>query len=113
MQYYKGEKFEVSSFAPDKYLVRDDMLVYEMLGRLYTFYKGQNYELANFLPETYYVDNGSVAFVDQQRKLWLFRNGEKKKVSVERIVSFELVGNTLHYDVGNNTHKVYYKGKTY
>jgi hypothetical protein len=112
-QYYKGNKVEVSSFAPDTYAVTDNMLVYEMLGRLYAFYKGQSYELANFLPNNYQIDRGSVAFTDQQGKLWLFNGGEKTKVSIERITSFELVGNTLHYDVGTNTHKVYYKGRTY
>ena len=111
-QYYKGNKREVSSFAPDSYTVVDDMLVYEMLGRLYAFYEGQSYELANFLPNNYQVDRGSVAFSDQQGKLWLFNAGEKTKVSVERITSFELVGNTLRYDVGTNTNKTYYKGKT-
>ena len=112
-QYYKGNKREVSSFAPDSYTVVDDMLVYEMLGRLYAFYEGQSYELANFLPNNYQVDRGSVAFSDQQGKLWLFNAGEKTKVSVERITSFELVGNTLRYDVGTNTQKVYYKDRTY
>lgn len=112
-QYHKGNKMEVSSFAPDNYTVIDDMLVYEILGRLYAFYEGQSYELANFLPNNYQIDRGSVAFTDQQGKLWVFMAAEKKKVSVERITSFELVGNTLHYDLGTNTHKVYYKGKTY
>jgi len=112
-QYYKGNKLEVSSFAPDTYTVTDNMLIYEMLGRLYAFYEGQSYELANFLPNNYQIDKGSVAFTDQQGKLWLFNAGEKTKVSVERITSFELVGNTLRYDVGTNTQKVYYKDRTY
>ena len=93
--------------------VTDNMLIYEMLGRLYAFYEGQSYELANFLPNNYQIDRGSVAFTDQQGKLWLFNAGKKTKVSVERITSFLLVGNTLHYLVGINTNKVYYKGKTY
>lgn len=113
VQFFKGQKNEVSSFAPDSYLVKDNMLVYEQLGRLYVYSSGQNYELANFLPDSYIADKGSVAFVDQQGKLWLFKNGEKTKISVERVTSFELIGNTLHYDVGANTHKVYYKDKTY
>ena len=112
-QYYKGKKMEVSSFAPDNYAVTDNMLIYEMLGRLYAFYEGQSYELANFLPNNYQIDSGSVAFTDQQGKLWVFSAGEKKKVSVERVGSFELIGNALHYDVGANTHKIYYKGQTY
>ena len=112
-QYYKGNKMEVSSFAPDTYVVTDDMLVYEMLGRLYAFYEGQSYELANFLPNNYQIDRGSVAFTDQQGRLWLFNKGEKTKVSIERITSFELVGNTLRYDVGTSTQKVYYKDRTY
>ena len=112
-QYYKGNKLEVSSFAPDTYNVTDNMLVYEMLGRLYAFYNGQNYELANFLPNNYQVDRGSVAFTDQQGKLWLFKEGNKNKVSSERVSSFELVGNTLQYAVGTNTNKVYYKDRSY
>ena len=112
-QYFKGNKMEVSSFAPDSYSVVDDMLVYEQLGRLYVFYQGKSYEIANFLPNNYQIDRGSVAFTDQQGKLWLFNAGKKTKVSVERITSFLLVGNTLHYLVGINTNKVYYKGKTY
>ena len=89
------------------------MLVYEMLGRLYAFYEGQSYELANFLPKNYQIEKGSVAFTDQQGKLWLFNAGEKSKVSVERVTSFDLVGNTLRYDVGTNTQKVYYKDRAY
>ena len=112
-QYYKGNKMEVSSFAPDSYTVVDDMLVYEQLGRLYVFYQGKSFELANFLPKNYQIERGSVAFTDQQGKLWLFNAGEKSKVSVERVTSFDLVGNTLRYDVGTNTQKVYFKDRTY
>ena len=104
---------EVSSFAPDNFAVTDNMLIYEMLGRLYAFYEGQSYELANFLPNNYQIDRGSVAFTDQQGKLWMFRAGEKKKVSNERVSSYELIGNTLQYAVGTDTNKTYYKGKTY
>jgi len=113
IQVYNNEKFEINSYSPESYTVIDDMVVYEQMGRLYTFYKGKNHELANFIPNNYQIDKGSVAFTDQQGKLWLFKDGEKKKVSIERVSSFELVGNTLHYDVGTSTHKVYYSGKTY
>jgi hypothetical protein len=50
-QYYKGNKVEVSSFAPDTYAVTDNMLVYEILGRLYAFYEGQSYQITTKLIE--------------------------------------------------------------
>lgn len=80
---------------------------------MFAFYEGENFELANYIPSSYQIDKGSVAFIDQQGKLWLFSKGILKQIDTERVTDFKLSGNTVHYDVGLNTHKVYFKGKSY
>ncbi len=112
-QFYQGKTTEISSFEPDFYEVIDDMLVYSLQGRFYVYHNGKSTELANFTPKNYQVDRGALAFLDQQGKLWMYRDGKVSMISTQRVTEFQLVGNTLQYNLPVNEQKIKYKGRTY
>jgi len=108
-----GEVITISTFAPDFYELKDEMLVYHQQNQLHAFYKGENYLVENYIPTSYKVHQNTIAYLDKTGFLNLFIDGEKKILSYEKINEYKVLRNLVIYNEGLNTTKIYYQGKTY
>ncbi len=108
-----GEVVTISSFAPDSYELKDDMLVYQQQNQFYAFYKGENYLIENYVPSSNKIHQNSVAYIDQNGYLKLFTGGETQTLSYEKINDYQVLRNVVIFNVGMNTTKIYYNGKIY
>jgi hypothetical protein len=108
-----GETYTISSFAPDTYELKDNLLVYQQQGQLFAFYEGENYLIENYIPTSYKVKGNAVAYLDQNGYLQLFKNGSQTNLSYEQINDFQVLRNVVIFNQGMNTTKIYYQGKTY
>jgi len=108
-----GEVHTIAAFKPDSYELKDEMLVYHMQDQLFAFYKGEQYLIENYIPSSYEVNDNAIAYLDQNGYLKLFMNGEIKTLSYEKLNDFKVLRNVVLYNVGMNTTKIYYNGKTY
>lgn len=108
-----GDIYMVSSFEPDWYKVIDDMILYSEQDAFKVFYKGQSHYIENFMPDSWQAQNGCIAYLDQQGLLKAFLHGEQVAITAEIVQSYLLSRNTIHYLLGNNANKVYWKGKSY
>lgn len=111
--YSKGNTKEICSYAPDQYMIKDKLVIYENLGRFSIFYNNQNYELENYWVESFKADNNSMAYIDSQGWLVYFHDGIKEKITNQPITSFSLSGNVLQYSLNTNRYPILYKGKTW
>ena len=69
--------------------------------------------IENYIPSTYKLKGESVAYLDQNGHLQLFKAGESKTLSYEQINDFEVLRQVVIFNEGMNTTKIYYNGKTY
>lgn len=111
--YYKGNTQEISSYAPNQYVVIDQLTIYENLGRFSIYYNGKNYELENYWVENFKADNNSLAYIDSQGWLIYFHDGKIDKITNQTITSFSLSGNVLQYSLNTNSFPILYQGKTW
>lgn len=111
--YYNHDLQTVASFEPGFYTIKDSIMVFSEQGFFKVWYNGEVTELENFIPESYQIDNGSVAYLDQQNRLKLFRRGEIIEVSNEIVKGYNLSGNVLVYKVGLENYQVFFKDLTF
>lgn len=100
--YKDGNTEEICAYAPSNYIVNDDLIIYENLGRFTVYINNQSYELENYWVEDFQTDGKALAYLDQQGWLIYVFEGNKEKITNQRITSFSLVGNTLQYNLGVN-----------
>lgn len=108
-----GETYIVSDFKPDKYQLKDNMLVFHQQGQLFAFYKGERYLIENYIPAKYEINDDAIAYLDQNGYLNLFDKGEHKVLTYEVVNDFEVMRNVVIFNVGMNTTKVYFEGNIY
>ncbi len=108
-----GETYTISTFAPDAYLLKDEIVVYHQQGQLRAFYKGDDYLIENYIPSSYKIHQNMVVYLDQNGYLNLFKNGETKTLSYQTIKDYDVMRNVVIYNEGINTVKIYFDGKIY
>lgn len=108
-----GETYIISPFEPKAYELKDNLLVYQQQDQLFAFYNGENYLIENYIPTSYKLKGDWVAYLDQNGYLQLFKAGESKTLSYEKINDFEVLRQVVIFNEGMNTTKIYYKDKTY
>lgn len=106
--YYNNDLQTVTSYEPDFYEIVDSVMVFSEQGFFKAWYNGEVTVLENFVPETYQMDNGSIAYLDQQNRLKLFQRGEVIEVTQEIVKGFRLNGNVITYNVGLNNVEIFY-----
>jgi hypothetical protein len=111
--FYDGEVITITSYVPDKYSVKDNLVVFEDAGYFKVFWNGQVTELESYIPKAYQVDLNSVAYLDNTNRIWLFSSGEKKVLVKDMITSFRLYRDLIVMGAKVNRTIIYYKGKTY
>jgi hypothetical protein len=109
----KGETYTISTFKPDAYLLKDEIVVYHQQEQLRAFYKGEDYLIENYIPSSYKIHQDMVVYLDQNGYLNLFRDGESKILSYQTIKDYNVMRNVVIFNEGINTIKIYFDGKTY
>lgn len=108
-----GEIYTVADFMPDKYLLKDDLLIYQTQGQLWAFYRGENILVENYIPASYKIRDDAIAYIDQNGHLNVIEEGGRKVLTYENVNDYNVYGNLVIYNQGMNTVKVYYNGETY
>ncbi len=109
----RGKLLKVEAYAPDFYLVRDRSVLFFFNNQLQVLSDGVRYTLDEFMPLNYQLSENNIAWTDQAGRLHIFTEGKSYEVSLERITSYELNGNTLKYDLPDGTSRIWYRGKVY
>ncbi len=108
-----GVTKKILSDRPDFFYVKGNVIVYSYNNSFNIFYKGEITTLQNIAPVDFQLGNDGIAWIDDSGRLQLFHKGKTYTVSYEVINKYNLNGNVLKYEVGNNTVNVFYNGKNY
>jgi hypothetical protein len=106
-----GEKKLLSSFEPDIYKVKDDLIVFSEQGYFKVFYNGEIIELENYVPKDFKMNESTIAFIGLDGWLKAFTNGKYITVTNDLITSFVVAYNLIYVNTTVNTVKIFYKGK--
>lgn len=108
-----GETYIVSDFPPDKFTLKDNILVFQQQQQLWVFYKGNRFLIENYIPIKYKFKDNTLAYINLNGHLNIFENNQTKTLSYERINNFEVLKDIVIYNQGVNTTKIYFNGNTY
>lgn len=111
--YSKGTMYNISDFAPTSYKLYKDILIYQQQGMLFMFTNGTSYLVENYIPTSFEINNLGIAYPDTKGNLIYFSNGQHQTLSFEKINNYKAIGNTVVFNQGVNTTKIYFDGKTY
>jgi hypothetical protein len=108
-----GATSKVLSDRPEFFDVKGNVIVYSYNNSFNVYYKGQTTTLQNHTPRDFQLGNDGIAWLDDSGRLMIFQNGKISTASYEIINSYQLSGNVLKYEVGNNTTGIFYNGRNY
>ena len=108
-----GEVTDISSSEPDSYDVQNRIVVYEEQGYFKTWYKDQLYDLENYIPTKWKAQWNTIVYIDQNRNIRVFRDGENKVLTYDIVEDMALYRDVIVTNKGMNIHNVYYNGKKY
>lgn len=108
-----GKLIKVSSFAPDYYEVRGNMIVYVQNNRLIAYYQGKETVLETYIPSEYQISNDGVAYKDVSGRLKFFWKGTLYTASYEITSSFSLNGDVLSFETGPKFTNFFFNGRRY
>jgi hypothetical protein len=109
-----GRVWDIADFAPDQYWVRDSALVFTEQGRFKTFVDGAVETVQSVVPDHWEVSGNTIAYLDLNGVLMLYRKGERTKVSTEAgVKSFNLYPGAVSYVSNSGTGKVWWRGRLY
>ncbi len=111
--FYDGKIIKVLSGRPDFFFVKGNVVIYYFNNMFNAFYKGQVYTLQNIPPASFQIGTEGIAWLDDSGRLKIFHKGKTSTVAYDVIESYWLNGNTLNYDIGNNSFRVWYNGRVY
>jgi len=106
--------WDIADFAPDQYWVKDSALVFTEQGRFKTFVNGAVETIETVMPDHWEVSGKTIAYLDINGVLMLYRDGVRTKVSSESgVKSFDLYPGAVSYVSNSGTSKVWWHGKLY
>jgi hypothetical protein len=109
--FYKGESYDLESFAPVSYQVGKGIVAWvDITGSLKVLESGKIHTAATYAPQEYHVKDSLVVFRDQDR-LMVFQEG--KVYEVERFWPTEWAASwgTMAYRGADSTVRIWKKGK--
>lgn len=108
-----GEVTDISSSEPGFYDVQNRIVVFEEQGYFKTWYKDQLYNIENYVPAKWKAQWNTIVYIDQNRNIRVFRDGENKVLTYDIVEDLALYRDVIVTDKGLNNHNVYYNGKKY
>jgi len=111
--FYNGEVIDLSSVRPGFYDVKNSIVIFEEQGYFKTWYKGRLYDLENYIPVKWRAEWNTIVYMDQNRNIRVFRDGENKVLTYDIVEDLELYRDLIVTNKGLNNYNFYYKGKKY
>jgi hypothetical protein len=126
--FYAGKKYlldELSKAPPSSFrftgtpftsagLIKDSLLIFHTSGHYKVFNKGIITVIDDISENQFQISGSTIAWVDRLNNLNAFYDTKSYTLStLMKPDDFEVHGNTIHFTVFPNTHKVFYKGKVY
>jgi hypothetical protein len=108
-----GEVIDISSSEPDFYSVHNRIVVFGEQGYFKTWYKDRLYDLENYIPTQWKAEWNTIVYIDNNRNIRVFRDGENKVLTYDIVEDLELYRDVIVTNKGLNNHNVYYNGKKY
>lgn len=108
-----GMIYTAADFAPESFLVQDSLVIWKQQGFLWCFKDGQTHQVARYIPQQWQASWGTIAFIDQNNNISMFKDGQVSVLTRENVREFDLNRNVIVYKTGVNTNKVWYKGRVY
>jgi hypothetical protein len=109
----KGEVNQIASFKPDFYQVRNHMVIYGEQNYFKVWLNNRIYSLENYIPADWKAEWNSMVYVDQNRNVKIFSNGDTGVLTYDMVEDVELYRDVVVVNKGMNNHNIYYKGKKY
>ena len=102
------------TYEPQEYYVVDSLVIIKDRDRLKAFANGQLQELENYWPEQWKASWGTLAYVDVNRAVKVWRQG-KSEVAIQRktFQDFTFDRGTLLLNMPNKKVKVWWNGQVY
>jgi hypothetical protein len=102
------------TYEPQEYFVEDSLVVIKDRDRIKVFANGQLQELENYWPERWDVSWGSLAYLDVNGAIKVWRDG-RTQVALQRetFKDFTFDRNTLLVNMPNRKVKVWWNGEVY
>jgi hypothetical protein len=111
--FMEGEVIDLSSSMPGFYDVENQLVVFEEQGYFKTWYKNRLYELENYIPAKWKAQWNTIVYLDQNRNIRIFRDGENKVLTYDIVEDLELNRDIIIVNKGLNNYNIYYNGKKY
>jgi hypothetical protein len=108
-----GEVTDISSSDPGFYSVQNRIVIFEEQGYFKTWYKDQLYSIENYVPSKWKAQWNTIVYIDQNRNIRVFRDGENEVLTYDIVEDLELYRDLIVTNKGLNNHNVYYNGKKY
>jgi hypothetical protein len=111
--FYNGDVVDLSSVSPGFYDVQNRIVIFEEQGYFKSWYKDQLYELENYVPSKWKAQWNTIVYIDQNRNIKVFRDGENKVLTYDIVEDLELYRDLIVTNKGLNNYNFYYNGKKY
>ena len=111
--YNNGKLIKVESFPPEYYKVLDETVLFFANNQLQVIRNGVRHILTSFAPASYVMNQNSVAWKDQQGRLFMFDGNETQEVTTELVSGYKLNKDLLSYRLPDKSYRIYYRGKVY
>lgn len=111
--FYKGGIYTISAFKPESYLAKDNVLVYIENGYLKTWSAGLSSEIETYKPEAIQIGQNSVAYVNQSKRIVLYKNGAKQVLKNYLFTDWELNRDLIWVKTKGNKNYIYHNSILY
>jgi len=108
-----GVIMDISSFRPDFYTVKNNMIIFGDQGYFKVWFNDKVYSLENYIPVEWLAEWNTLLYIDQNRNVRIFSNGENRVLTYDIVESIALYRDIVVVNKGMNNHNVYYKGRKY
>lgn len=111
--FYDGQISTLTPYAPTKYDVSANILLFDDGNYFKAFWKGQTYELESFIPDVFNLNWNSLVYRDNTNRIWLFSGGEKKYLLNDLITYISNYRDLIIMGAKINRTIIYYKGNIF
>jgi hypothetical protein len=108
-----SQVIDLSNSVPGFYDVQNRIVVFEEQGYFKTFYKTRLYELENYIPVKWKAQWNTIVYIDQNRNIKYFRDGENRVLTYDIVEDIELIRDLIVVNKGLNNYNFYYNGRKY
>lgn len=110
--YYQGEISDLG-FDLQNLQVHDSVITFREADYMNIWYDNKIYTIYNSLVKDFQVDDGTVAYINDNGGVSAFRRGKEILITNQKVEQFWLNGNTIVLKYGNSAYSVWWNGKMF